>query len=321
MANAETDFENPQDNAIVEGQVDGLAGGIMDLLEDTSPDHSEKATSREATEEEKAPVKEEPEEEIPDEAATTDEPEKYTIKWQGQEKEVTQEELVNLAQQGFDYTQKTQALSQERDQLAPFMGLAKQIQSDPIKAAQIAAILSGTPPQQQPQKKQFDDPIEQLKWETKQEALAEIRAEMQQQMVPMQRMQVLNQVKAEAQRDPDYAEVHQKIVDMIASQPPALQKTLYLQLDQDPTSYMEAFQHFKKQKVTETKTDTTATKIVKKEVKAPILDAGGVASGEQTSSSEKAKRISKQKAAALRSGDPMAIGDWLKDSGALDHIY
>jgi hypothetical protein len=320
MANAETDFENPQDDSIVEGQVDGLAGGIMDLLEDASPDHSEKATSREATEEEKAPVKEEPEEEIPDEAATS-EPEKYTIKWQGQEKEVTQEELVNLAQQGFDYTQKTQALSQERDNLAPFVGLAKQIQSDPIKAAQIAAILSGTPQQQAPQKKQFDDPIEQLKWETKQEALAEIRAEMQQQMIPMQRMQVLNQVKAEAQRDPDYAEVHQKIVDMVASQPPALQKTLYLQLDQDPASYMEAFQFYKQQKATAIKTDTTETKIVKKETKAPILDAGGVASGEQTTSSEKAKRISKQKAAALRSGDPMAIGDWLKDSGALDHIY
>jgi hypothetical protein len=201
------------------------------------------------------------------------------------------------------------------------MGLAKKIQNDPILASTIASYLQGTPTPQQPQKKQFDDPIEQLKWETKQEALAEIRAEMQQQMIPMQRMQVLNQVKAEAQRDPDYAEVHQKIVDMIASQPPAIQKTLYLQLDQDPTAYMEAFQHFKQQKATETKTDTTKAQIVKKETKAPILDAGGVASPENVKSREKVQRLSKQKAAALRSGDSLVIAEWLQSSGAIDHLY
>jgi hypothetical protein len=105
---------------------------------------------------------------------------------------------------------------------------------------------------------------------------------------------------------------------MVASQPPSIQKTLYLQLDQDPTAYMEAFQHFKQRKATPK--DTTKSQIVKKEVKAPILDAGGVASSE-TGSTERRQRISKQKAAALRSGDPMAIGEWLKDSGALDHIY
>ena len=61
MANAETDFEEPQDIAIVEGQVDGIAGGIMDLLDNTNPDHSAEVVSREATEEEKTPVKEEEE--------------------------------------------------------------------------------------------------------------------------------------------------------------------------------------------------------------------------------------------------------------------
>ena len=132
MRAEETDFENPQDESIVAGQLDGLAGGIMDLIENKDPDHSAQAVSREATEEETAAPKEavEETEEEPEETAEPVEAEKYTIKWQGQEKEVTQEELVNLAQQGFDYTQKTQALSQERDQMAPFVGLAKKIQAD-----------------------------------------------------------------------------------------------------------------------------------------------------------------------------------------------
>jgi len=328
----ETDFEYLQPKETTDAQLDGIAGGIVDLLDNPDPNFSAEAVSREATEEEKAPPKQEDEETPPtppakaEEAKTekpSEEPDKYTIKWQGQEKEVTQDELINLAQQGFDYTQKTQTLAQERDQLAPYVGLAKQIQSNPVLAQQIAAILAGTATPQQPQKKQFDDPIEQLKWETKQEALAEIRQEFQQAIVPMQRQQALNAVKAEVQRDPEYTVVHQAIIDMVASQPPAIQKTLYLQLDQDPQAYMEAFQHFKKQKatvVTEPE-NKAATKIVKKETKAPILDAGGVASNEAVVSKEKTQRLSKQKASALRSGDPLAIAAWLQDSGAIDHLY
>lgn len=310
MQATETDFPYVQPPEIVDGQVDGIAGGIMDLLENQNPDHSGEAISREAKEEEKAPKEPEPEKE-PEPA---EEPQKYTIKWQGQEKEVSQEELINFAQQGFDYTQKTQALSQERDQLAPLQGLATLLKSDPVKAAQIAAIISGQTPQQP---KKFDDPIEQLKYETKQEALAEIRQEMAQSFAPLQRQQALNEVRMQVQSDPDYKEVHAQIIEMVKSQPPAIQRTMYQQLDQDPQAYMETFQQFKSKLTAPAK---PAPAVVKRETKAPILATGGVASSDSIVSKEKTQKLSKQKAAALRSGDPIAIGDWLLESGAIDHI-
>jgi len=310
MEAKETDFEYLQPPEVVAGQMDELAGGIMDMLDNPDPNHSAEVVPK--AEE----VKEEPEpaaEEVPE---TEEEPQKYTIKWQGQEKEVTQDELLNLAQQGFDYTKKTQSLAEERDQLAPFIGLAKKIQSDPLLASTIAAHLTGQAPT--PKAKTFDDPIEQLKYETKQEALAEIRQEMQQNLVPLQRQQALNQVRMQVQADPDYREVHEQIINMVKEQPPAIQRTLYAQLDQDPTAYLEAFQHFKSKKATPTKPIPVA---VKRETKAPILSSGGVQSPDSAVSQEKARKLSKQKASALRSGDPIAIAEWMQASGALDHLY
>ena len=320
MEARETDFQYVQPQEVVDAQVDGIAGGILDQLENKDPDHSGVAVPREATEEEVTP-REEPEEET-EEAEEAEEPgeepEKYSIKWQGQEQEVTQEQLLDLAQKGFDYTQKTQALAQERDNLAPYQGLANRIKSDPQLASQIAELLSGKTPQQEPEKPRFDDPIEQLKWETKQETLAEVRQEMQRNLTPLHRQQALNQVKAQVQSDPDYQEIHQKIIEMVQSQPPALQKTMYLQLDQDPRSYLEVFQHYKKQMAPGS---ITLPKPVKKETRAPILESGGMEPAEGIRSKGKAERLSKQKAAALRSGDPLAIADWLQDSGAIDHLY
>jgi hypothetical protein len=233
--------------------------------------------------------------------------------------------LIDLAQKGFDYTQKTQALAQERDQLAPYQGIAKIMLSDPIRAAQIAQILSGQaqqPPQAQPAQKKFDDPIEQLKWETKQEAIAEMRQELVQGIAPLHRQQALNQVKMAVQTDPDFREIQSKILDMVKSQPPALQKSLFAQLDQDPASYLETFNYFKQQKAPPTETkETTAPKPAKKETHAPLLDKGGVEAPDVIEGKERTQRINKMKAKALRSGDPSEIANWLKESGAIDHLY
>ena len=315
----EVDVNYPQSSDHVDAQVDGIAGGIMDLLDDPDPNSSGIADVK--------PVETEPEVTPPVETPPVADTPKHVIKWQGQDKEVSQDELITLAQQGYDYTQKTQALATERDNLAPIQGLATILRNDPLKAAQIAAIISGQAPIQTPvdTKPTFDDPIEQLKWEVKQEAKAEFQKEMQQQIVPMQRMQVLNQVKAQIQIDPDYKEVHQAIVDSIKAQPPAIQKTMYMQLDQDPAAYMDAFQ-FHKQALATKKTATTATTAspptpIKKETHAPILESGGVSPPDGIESKAKQERISKQKAKALRSGDPTEIASWLKSSGAIDHLY
>lgn len=319
MEATQTDIEAPQSSDQVDGQVDSLAGGIMDLLDDPNPNASGEAVATKPAETPATEPEAEPEA-TPAEPTGEDEQDKYTIRWQGQDKEVTQAELLDLAQKGFDYTQKTQALAQERDNLAPIQGLATLLKSDPVKAAQIAAILTGQAPQQaQPEKKTFDDPIEQLKWETKQEAIAEIRKEMAAAITPLHRQQALNQIKSQVQADPDYQAVHQSIIDMVKAQPPALQKTLYLQLDQDPAAYMDAFQ-FHKQRLKKPAA-VEPPKPVKKETRAPILESGGVEAPSGIEGKAKAERISKQKAKALREGSPTAIADWLKASGAIDHLY
>ncbi len=310
MQATETDFAYPQSTDQVERQVDGIAGGIMDLLDNPDPNSSGEAIAKDVTDTTTV-VKDTTEPEPPVET-----PSKVTLKWQGQEREVTQEELLALAQQGFDYTKKTQSLAEERDQLAPYVGFIKAVQSDPAKAQLIAAILAGQQPQPTPEKK-FDDPIEQLKWETKQEAVAEIRRELQQNIAPLQRQQALNEVRMQVQSDPDYQVVHNSIIDLVKSQPPTVQRMLYMQLDQNPQAYLEAFQHFKSKLSKPPETPIPA----KRETKAPILEAGGISPPDGLEARDKRQRIDKQKAKALRSGDPTEIGEWLRTSGAIDHLY
>lgn len=321
MTASETDVMDPENIEVVAEQIEGIAGGIMDLLDNPDPNHSAQVAPRPATPEEQqaAPPEEEeapaPEKEVPSEEP---EVEKYTIKWQGQEKELSHDELISLAQQGFDYRQKTQRLAEERDQIAPYVGLAKRIQADPNLAKTIANLLSG---QQQQAEQMPDDPIERLK--------AEIRQELRQELEPVQRQQAINAFKAEVQRDPDYKVVHQQILSHIAAQPPSLRRTMYLQLDQDPRSYMEMFTHFKQQNTQENiTTDAEPEKekpkpnevhIVKKVTKAPFLSAGGAADTTPVAATSRQK-LNKQKAEALRSGDPLMIAKWLESSGAIDHL-
>jgi hypothetical protein len=344
MEATQTDIEAPQSSDQVDGQVDSLAGGIMDLLDDPNPNASGEAVATKPAETPATEPEAEPEA-TPAEPAGEDEQDKYTIRWQGQDKEVTQAELLDLAQKGFDYTQKTQALAQERDNLAPIQGLATLLKSDPVKAAQIAAILTGQAPQQaQPEKKTFDDPIEQLAYDIEQRILAKTQEQVQQSITPLHRQAALNQAKAQVQADPDFKEVNKAIFGQIMSLPgaqellpvlqqsvssgqppdfsrlrPSLARDTYLRLDQDPATYMEAFQ-LHKQRLQKPETPAPP-KPVKKETRAPILESGGVEAPSGIEGKAKAERISKQKAKALREGSPTAIADWLKASGAIDHLY
>lgn len=60
----------------------------------------------------------------------TDAP-RFTIKVGGQEREVTQDELISLAQQGDDYTRKTQAIAAEKQRLASLDALYQALEADP----------------------------------------------------------------------------------------------------------------------------------------------------------------------------------------------
>lgn len=72
-------------------------------------------TATEPVEEQEQPqeVEEDKQEEVEEEAQQVD---KFVINWNGKEIEVTKEEAIKLAQQGFDYTFKTQSISKYKKQ-------------------------------------------------------------------------------------------------------------------------------------------------------------------------------------------------------------
>ena len=311
MEARETDVEYPQDENIVASQLDGIAGGILDMIDNTSPLDGGTVESKGETKEE---VTEDQTEEQTEEATPeVEEPQKYQIKWQGEEKEVTQDELIELAQKGFDYTKKTQDLATERDNLAPYVGLANQIKARPELAQKIAELLTGTQQTEQPP----SDPVDELKYEMKREAEQIADQKIKTAIEPLAQLQRINAVKAEVQRDPDYTKVQAEMLNLIKSQPPVLQEQLARRLNEDIPTYLETFQFLKKKLATETK----KPQAVKKETKTPILEAGGVESPQMADNKAKTERISKMKAKALRSGDPSEIASWLTESGALDHLY
>jgi hypothetical protein len=246
------------------------------------------------------------------------------IKWEGEDKEVDHAELLELAQKGFDYTRKTQKLAQEKNELSPYIGLANKIKSDPTLAAKISDLLSGKVVDDAPRAPKIvsDDPVEQLKYEMKQEIMAEMESKLQKTVAPMNKQQALDRVRMQVQADPLFNDVQKDIVAMVQSQPQALQRNLYLQLDQDPSAYLQAFEHFKKIRQSKTGDAVAAPKPVSSKTKAPILEAAGNASAPSSLGRKEQKAsMDKKKAKALRSGDTQELANWLLDSGALEHLY
>jgi hypothetical protein len=81
-----------------------------------------------------------------DEVVDDDQP-RYTVKVNGEDLEVPVDELVKGYQRQSDYTQKTQALSQERENLATLRALERALEADPqatIKA--LEQLYVGTSP-------------------------------------------------------------------------------------------------------------------------------------------------------------------------------
>jgi len=254
----------------------------------------------------------------------TPEVKKERIKWQGQEVEMPLDEIKNLAQMGFDYTKKTQDLAERQARIAPYEGFVNLFQRDPILAQEVASLIQKKRQPQEPQKPTFDDPIEQLKWETRQETLKEVEEKfikpMQQHQGQMTHQQTLNQLRTQVQADPEYPKVQQAILGYVQSLPPSVQRTTALQLDQDPQAYTEMYQVFRS-RLARPKTETTQTiePEAAKTEKAPILEAAGKAN-EGGEIAAKRQSIAKMKQKALASGDPDAISQWLLKSGSLDNI-
>lgn len=286
-------------------------------------------------EQEEEEEEDKPEEEAAEQEETPPEapqPAKRQLKVNGQVIEVDDEQVTALAQMGTDYQQKMADWREKDSALAPYEALIKQLQTDPGLSQHLATYFRQGP--QQPAKPQFDDPIDQLKYDIRQELMQEFEARqaklVQENIIPLHKQAALNQVKQSVMQDPDYQAVHGAILTYVQGLPPSLQKTTYAQLDQDPKAYIEMFTHYKQQLAanrTKAPTTTTTTEeepaaklepAVRRTEKAPLLGSPNPAPPEV--SAQKRAKVDKMKAAALRSGNVETLANWLDEGGFLDHL-
>ncbi|HRR42835.1 MAG TPA: hypothetical protein P5244_16505, partial [Syntrophales bacterium] len=160
--------DTPQGQVTTEEQIDMIADHIGNLLDAPEPTKTDEGESTQPTEREVTEVKagSEPPKAPADDMKADEKPakevtaERIKIKWEGEERELTKDELVELAQKGYDYTRKTQALAERERQLAPLEGIAKTVQSDPAFAAYLRDyfLQKGKPKTEEQPPPKFDDP-------------------------------------------------------------------------------------------------------------------------------------------------------------------
>ena len=292
------------------------AVGLGDEVEKTDPP---KETPVEEKPKEEKP-KEEPKEEKPKEEVQETNPPKKKIKWQGQDVEIEPDKENEFIQKGFDYTKKMQQLAAEREIIAPYAGVIKAMQSDPTLQKKIAEHLSGT--KEEPQ--QFDDPIEQLKYETRQEVLKEVESKFIKPLTEQNQLSArqiaINQVRAQVQTDPLYPKVQEAILGYIQGFPKPVADNLYLQLDQDPESYIETYKTFREKLPKEDKPpEVKPPAPVKKEEHAPILESANSAPTETSAKKDetKVKELNKK---YRQTGDLRTLAELIERGGMMKGI-
>lgn len=118
-----SEVTNPQgsENKFPQGSVHEAASSFFNLLGgDEAPAEGQVEEPVEVEEElnsEEAPVEEYDEEPSDDSDEEPEAPKTFKVKVGGQELELSEDELVNYAQQGADYTKKTQQLAEQRKAL------------------------------------------------------------------------------------------------------------------------------------------------------------------------------------------------------------
>ena len=265
-----------------------------------------------------APAEEEAtpaEPEAPAEQAQPVTPPARKIKHNGQEVEVAPEQEVELLQKGYNYEQKMAQLEAERAKLQSYNGLVSAIEASPEIRQKVSQALGYSQEPAKVETPQFDDPIEQLKWETRQEVMREVEEKfvkpMQQQTQQTAHMQAVNATRQQVQADPQYNAVQAEIIRTIQALPESVGKNLYLQLDQDPRSYLEMF-NSTKERLKLNPTPTPQAKEVpeptKRETKAPLLETGNNDAPDATEQQKQTERI-KELTKKSRAGDFRATGE------------
>ncbi|SOB60636.1 protein of unknown function [Pseudodesulfovibrio profundus] len=307
-------------------QLEAITDGLMDLSEEGEPQPDP----------DPAPVEEKPVEE-PEQDSPQEGPKAEPIHAPSFLNEQERADFAALPRQQQEaivrvgkgaqtqITQTQQELAQERNRLAAMEGLYRQMQMDPNYAEHV---LKGYRPVQpgQPQeveKPHFDDPVEELKWEAKQEAIKELSPrfeEQAQQMTQFQRQVQMEQAKAHFAADPQYEEVQSAIIEHVKSLPESIGRPMYQHLDSNPQAYGEMFAHYKAQLAAKAAPEQGVQKPqpVKTQERAPILEASGPQSEPQEIAQRKANK--RMKSEALRNGGLEEIGGYLFNSGLLDHL-
>lgn len=115
----------PADESLNQFQAQSLIAASLEVQESETPRDEKgkfakaKPAEAEAKPEEEAEAKPEEAEAAPEEEQPEikPEPRRFKLKYKGEELEKDENEVISLAQQGYDYTQKSQALAKERDEL------------------------------------------------------------------------------------------------------------------------------------------------------------------------------------------------------------
>jgi hypothetical protein len=270
---------------------------------------AEAALSGEEWETTADPAKEEPAQ--PQEGAPT----KRKIKWMGDEVEIAPEQETELLQKGYNYEQKMQQLEQEKARLQAYSGLVNAIEGSPAIKQKVAAALGYGEQKQEAEPVEFDDPIEQLKWETRQAVLKEVEEKfikpITAQSAQQAHMQRLNMVKQQVSQDPQYIEIQNEIVKTIQSMPEGIAKNLYIQLDQDPVAYMDMFNTVKQRMKPLTTNQPQASTSTQRATKAPLLETTQVQAPDASEERKQTDRI-KELTRRSKEGDFRATGELLE---------
>lgn len=243
-----------------------------------------------------------------------DPPPTRTIKHNGQEVQIAADQEIALLQKGYNYETRMAQLEAERAKLQSYNGLVSAIEASPEIRAKVSQALGYETQPAQPQVPQFDDPIEQLKWEIKQETRRELEEQyfkpMQQQTALTQHQAQLNGLKQQVQADPQYKEVQAAIIDQIRALPESVGKDLYQRLDQDPRAYTDMFNSVKARLISQPTKQSPAAELpppTKRETKSPILESGNNAP--DTASQQKQTAHIKELERKSRNGDFRATGE------------
>lgn len=224
--------------------------------EEPAPDEAKEEPAEEP--EVKEPAAEDAGEPVVDHAADPAEPqeeppapETVKIKVQGEEMELTHEQLVEMAQKGEDYTRKTQALSEREKRLTGYEGLINLANTDPKfrqylqefdrsapakpDAPVEEVVVDDTPP---------EDPVERVKWEAQKEtlkAVAPMIDGLRQEIATVK--QEVTKVAPQLKRDVDpLGEVtHKAMFGYLESLPPQAAQALYQKWDTDAEAYNEGY--------------------------------------------------------------------------------